>query len=99
MCCLPSSMNVSGGLCSPPICEYQSPFPVAASHASTFCPLLRKSTPPAVDRSPTLPLLRGFRPDILAVLVGDSHEVGAEIHIPAATRPTEPHRPARIGLH
>ena len=29
-CCLPSSMNVSGGLWSGPICEYHSPLPVAA---------------------------------------------------------------------
>ena len=35
-CCLPSSMNVSGGFCRGPICEYQSGLPVCASHASTL---------------------------------------------------------------
>src|SRR3954469_4809396 len=61
MCCLPSSMKVSGGLDNPPICEYHRPFPVAASHASTFGPLLTNNRPPAVESRPELPPLISFR--------------------------------------
>jgi hypothetical protein len=58
----------SGGLDNPPICEYHSALPVAASHASMFGPLLRNSTPPAVESRPELPPLISCRQTIFPVL-------------------------------
>src|SRR5665213_2500440 len=66
--CLPSSINVSGGAESGPTCACHTGVPVFAFHAAKFWPSFVNSRPPAVESSPTFPLLSWCRHTTLPVL-------------------------------
>ena len=99
MCCLPSSMNVSGGLDRPPICEYHSPLPVAASAGLDVRPVAQEEQAARGRQQPGAAAVDLLPPRDLAGLVVDGDDVRAPVEIAAAAGAAQAHRSARIGLH